>query len=196
MKSVLNDQIKSLLLDNNDNIKYQLIVLYIKDINEVSLGLLIELISYFKDDVLKYKVFQICYNKLEYSYTLLELKALLINFNSQELRYKLLCKLLNNSFLFEDNKIITDLFTARFWSKAIAVIDDYKKKINYLEIIKLIESCDNKLELLENAVKYSGLKLFDPSEHCEKLREMFHWKDYITACEILGINPDVYELFI
>ena len=82
-------------------------------------------------------------------------------------------------------------------SNVIKSLIQLKKNINYSNVIKMLNLYpDNKLEALERSIRYSGIKLGDVSEYCENIREMFISDDYIIASEILGIDPDIFNLFI
>jgi len=51
------------------------------------------------------------------------------------------------------------------------------------------------LEVLEKSIAGTGIKLNDSERYCENIKEVFGDK-YEEGCQILGINPDIYQQFI
>jgi len=151
---------------NNENLKYKIIILLKKYIINLTIDNLIRLLNVFNVEIYKYKLFN---------------KFISVTF-----------------FLFDDNSKIINIFhDMKLKSNVIKSLIQLKKNINYSNVIKMLNSYpDNKLEALERSIRYSGIKLGDVSEYCENIREMFISDDYIIASEILGIDPDIFNLFI
>lgn len=163
--------------------------------------LICKLLIYVNNNNINYKIITSLKNYLPHL-TIDQLISIINLFSDEKYKYKICTKLGSHTdYLFNDNtKLLISFDDTKFKNEVIKFSNILKRDITYKDIIKIISDypsdSSSKLDLLERSIKFSGVKLGDTNEYCQQLRDIFDHEDYIKACEILGINPDVFELFI
>lgn len=177
---------------------YCILYIIIDKIKILNVGIILDILSHISSEMVKYKIINLLRSHFPIL-TIGEIVRISDNFKNERFRYKVSSKLLNNSFyLIEDNSLLIRSFVIeKYKNKITRDLSHLRKGLNYSNVITSIAKYPfGKLKALENSITCSHLKLGDTSEYCSELRQIFNCTDYVKACDILGIDPEVSNLFL
>lgn len=176
----------------------ELIVSNVSTLDSHRIHLVLSLLP--SNDGFRYEAFKILDERIN-ALTVDDLICILQCFEKDEYKYEIIIKLIKKCLpALEYQGVLLQIENETLRIDVLNIIDTFGTIGNSSALASILESLKNfdskeRLDLLEQSIAGTGVKLEDSENYCEHVKELLG-DDFENGCQILGINPDIYVEFM
>ena len=182
-------------LDSTYNVILKTALIICSEIDILDCKYIHILLAFFNVDDDKKAIYNLLFNKIvsiKGNYFMYILNSFSLDDNKFFILSKSKHKIIMNHYEYET---IINLFNNDRYKNLIRL--KFKPTQQFDDILSSIDNDNDKVSALENSISSGILNLQDMENKCIIIRSHFNSKEsYIKACEILGINPDVFMNYV